>query len=118
MSKPTSELFSLAETGLNSVNFHGIDRVVLSRKKGSKLPEGTLIVDRRSPYGNPYKMSKHETRSKVVKKFATWWWRDAQKELRVQLLIDIREKNIKHLGCWCGKKEICHADILLEYLNI
>lgn len=95
-----------------------IDRVQISRRAGSELPLFTLIVDRRSPFGNKFKITKHITRLRSVAKFETWWWRDEQKDLRAQLIKVVREKNIKHLACWCKLGEKCHADILIEYLNM
>jgi hypothetical protein len=94
-------------------------RIQLSRKKGWKLPTNTVLVDRRTKYGNPHYIGfcgvcgVDHTREESVREFeamlleALW----ATKSL----LEPLRGKN---LACWCRLDQPCHADVLLRLANI
>ena len=45
------------------------ERIQLRRKKGWKMPENTVKVDRSTKYGNPFIVGKHGTRRECVIQF-------------------------------------------------
>jgi hypothetical protein len=114
-----------------------IDRVQLSRKKGMKLPKNTLIVDRRSEFGNWIKVDKQALHSyhcafptqgklfqyyvtsnlEAVNEFRKWLCKPEQKPLRAKFLRTIKIRQIEHLACWCKLDEPCHCDVWLQYLR-
>lgn len=95
-------------------------RIQLQRTKGWRIPPGTVIVDRRTKWGNPFHLQKFtDSGSKVprlmaqkcaVANFRCWidriFWKEIQAELRG-----------KNLACWCPLDMPCHADVLLEVAN-
>lgn len=113
------------------------ERIQRSRKKGSRLPEGVVIVDRTSAkWGNPFKVGESidresplwpyvadtvpggtaglaaislTTAQQVVDAYA--WWVIQQPHL---MLTVEKELGGRDLGCWCKPGAPCHADILLE----
>lgn len=106
------------------------------RLKGWTKPEGSVIVDRTSKWGNPYKISdwvdvgieREEARREAVNAFRLWldgdnWARpcdgDLQKSiaLRDKMLAEMHELRGKHLVCFCPLDEPCHADVLLRRAN-
>lgn len=97
------------------------ERIQLSRKKGWKMPPNTVIVDRRTKWGNPFTLQKKDdlsgspvpvdlARQCAVANFRNFVDRQLWKEARDEL----RGKN---LACWCPKNSPCHADVLLEIAN-
>lgn len=101
------------------------ERIQLSRRKGWRKPENTVVVSRPSKWGNPFTLEmwsdlipgKREQREMVVMQFST-------------MLIDgefegdypgtgeiVHELAGKNLACWCPIGEPCHADKLLEVAN-
>lgn len=119
-------------------------RIQLSRKKGWRKPENTVVVARPSKWGNPFKITheecdvmndsgmcwvlRHEDRPSVtihartqaearteaVNEYATF--------LRVGLLAyEVPEARAelagKNIACWCPLDQPCHADVLLELAN-
>ena len=95
-------------------------RIQLKRTRGWKMPPNTVIVDRRTKWGNPFPLQKKTFEGEVVPiliaqqcsvaNFRNWvdrtLWREAQVELRG-----------KNLACWCSLDSPCHADVLLEIAN-
>jgi hypothetical protein len=64
-------------------------------------------IDRKSKWGNPYKMQSESDRLKVIKKYTYYI-------LESKLLDDIQELEDKWLYCWCYDKP-CHGNVL-KYL--
>lgn len=92
-------------------------RIQLSRKKGWKMPENTVKVDRSNKlFGNPYKVGevcKTQLEAKIA--FFNWTWRTAE-GIAVASAAK-RELRGKNLACWCKIGSPCHADVLLEIAN-
>ena len=109
-------------------------RFVLSRAKGSRLPEGAVSVARPTRWGNPWK-------AEVVDGVG-WCCTDT----RYQLITEARDRRHAHemavaafrhsltqdpglvedaraklrgrnLACWCASDMPCHADVWLEIAN-
>lgn len=100
-------------------------RIQLSRKRGWRMPESTMKVDRSTRWGNPFRVGDtvhkgpaHSGRDEVVRDaehacqlFREWLFN--QRDAREKLL-PLRGKN---LACWCPLDGACHADVLLEIAN-
>lgn len=108
-------------------------RIQLSRRKGWRKPENTVVVSRPSIWGNPYAVarsgwwdvvrgdwvcSSHATKAnaaaEAVRRFEIamrngWHGLDS--------LSARRELAGKNLACWCPLDQPCHVDALLEIAN-
>lgn len=88
------------------------DNVYIGRK-GVVFIDSKRFPEESSTFCNPYKVGKDGDRKEVVKKYR----RHLKKLMKDEdVLEEMRELKGKNLGCWC-KPEICHGDILLEYVN-
>ncbi|MBP0492224.1 DUF4326 domain-containing protein [Roseomonas indoligenes] len=89
-------------------------RVQLSRKKGWRMPENTVKVDRTSRWGNPFRATGH-TPQQVVDHYRHWLEVNPSGRWVTQLArTELRGLN---LACWCKPGAPCHADVLLEIAN-
>ena len=118
-------------------------RIQLSRKKGWRKPENTVVVARPSKWGNPFRIvrtdcsmgglcwavalggmvvqqhidSQERARALAVHFFRSWIEEEDHHDLP-----DPAELAGKNLACWCplpapGEPDICHAAVLLELAN-
>jgi hypothetical protein len=94
------------------------ERIQLSRKKGWRKPENTVVVARPSKWGNPIKRGDLwcsvpvQSNAELVAAFRTLC---AENPGYVQAVrTELAEKN---LACWCPLDQPCHADVLLEIAN-
>lgn len=109
-------------------------RVQLSRKRGWRMPENTVKVDRTTKWGNPfvknsdgYAMDKGlavESFRMMLFKEGSWWphpmpWPKGKMPAGPLTTVEEvkRELRGKNLACWCAADEPCHADVLLEIAN-
>jgi hypothetical protein len=83
-----------------------------SRRKGARLPAGTLVVSRPTKWGNPYPLSLG--REEAVRRY-----RDDLLAGRLPVTVqDVREQlRGRDLACYCPLDEPCHADVLIELAN-
>lgn len=121
------------------------ERIQLSRKKGWRKPENTVVVARPSKYGNPFRI-KHvncsipsgglcyeirlngtlyaehldtieRARERAVELFELHIGPMGAIEFDAETLDQLRAKlRGKNLACWCPAGP-CHADVLLEIAN-
>lgn len=104
-------------------------RIQLSRKRGWKKPENTVVVSRPSKWGNPYLLHSYRFAypdgkrapfdESAARDMAI---RDFEHALAVGALPvsedDVRRELCgKNLACWCPPSKKCHADVLLEVAN-
>ena len=96
-------------------------RVRLSTKKGWKIPENTVKVDRSTRWGNPFLVIRASsgcmgrTAAQAVTEYERWLQNsDAGRMEVTSARIMLRGKN---LGCWCALDQPCHADTLLRIAN-
>jgi hypothetical protein len=101
------------------------ERVKLSRRKGWRKPENTLVVARPSRWGNPFSWASQPTRDPVAARAA------AVQQFRSMIDDDELRERVgypsddeiraslagKNLACWCPLDGPCHADVLLEIAN-
>ena len=111
-------------------------RIQLSRAKGWRKPENTVVVARPGRWGNPFTRenaiaSGYATAATwqafVVECFRDWigpsqsgrdWWQGPESERRRRIFVEgISELRGKNLACWCKPGAPCHADVLLELAN-
>lgn len=107
------------------------ERIQLSRRKGWRKPEGTVVVSRPSKWGNPYRIGEVGWNPWIPESAATaedvvlqyWldfqgdglWWEAGDRYLTAE---DVRlELGGANLGCWCRLDQPCHVDVLLELAN-
>jgi hypothetical protein len=83
-----------------------------SRKKGSHLPEGVLVVTRPTKWGNPHPLSLG--RAESVRRY-----REDLLAGRLDVTVDDvhRELRGRDLACYCPLDAPCHADVLLAIAN-
>lgn len=98
-------------------------RIQLSRKRGWKMPENTVRVDRSTRFGNPFTATDHG-RAKAIYLYRQFIAGELGTALHPYLLV--RRRKIldglaalkgKNLACSCRLSEPCHADVLLELAN-
>lgn len=86
---------------------------VINLRRVQHVPDGVVIVDRTSRWGNPYITGRDGTREEVVAKHAEYLARHPhlRKEIR-------RELRGKVLACWCDvPRQACHAATLWNIAN-
>lgn len=113
-------------------------RIQLSRAAGSRMPEGTIKIDRSGKWGNPWRIEKvgglWTVRHQAVALRATFPDEPAARHFAVTqvrqtllrpqhgglpfFLADvIAELRGRTVGCWCGLDRECHGDVYLELAN-
>jgi hypothetical protein len=116
-------------------------RIQRSRAKGWRLPEGAVIVDRTTRWGNPFLLSPvtasfPSLTSEQVARFvvvdfeqlvksgsgvAARGSRLSSPEREAVTFPDVAEIRAelagKDLACWCSLSSPCHADVLLRVAN-
>lgn len=107
------------------------ERIQLSRKRGWRMPENTVVVSRPSRWGNPWRVGDQyiPDAAEAVRRFrcavlgftsnGSFCEPQAHPDSYIGRIIadaprDLRGKN---LACWCALDEPCHADVLLELAN-
>lgn len=104
-------------------------RIQLSRKKGYRKPEGAIIVDRRSQWGNKHPVGRmcplcrivHEQQAAVAEYRRDL--NDAKYADPAKFEAWIAPLRGHDPACWCplpnpGEPDLCHAAVLLEFLRI
>lgn len=86
-------------------------RIQRQRTKGWRKPQGAVIVDRTSKWGNPFKIGDDNVpdAEAAVSKFESWCT-----EIEADELEELRGKD---LVCFCPLDQPCHADILIKWAN-
>ena len=83
-------------------------RIQRKRTKGWRLPANTVIVDRTSKWGNPFRTG--IVGVDIAAYMRLWNTRKGRATIQ-------RELRGKNLCCWCKLDQPCHADVLLEIAN-
>lgn len=104
-------------------------RVQLSRRKGWRMPENTVKVDRSTPLGNPFVVGIDGTREHCVYLYRALLSGlvcvtckaspTDQIAARKYFFDHVNETRDKNRGCWCslprpGEPDICHAAVQIE----
>ena len=94
------------------------ERIRLSRAKGWRKPENTVVIARPFRWGNPFAIGDPDqggmSRQEAVGRF-----REELLAGRLSYGVDeVRaELRGKNLACWCSLDGPCHGDVLLEFAN-
>lgn len=71
--------------------------------------DGTLVrVDRRSRWGNPFRIGRDGTRVEVIRRYAEYLL------ARPDLVVDVPRLRGHTLACWCAPAP-CHAEVLRQW---
>ena len=71
--------------------------------------DGTLVrVDRRTRWGNPFRLGRDGTRAEVIRRYADYLL------TRPDLLADLPSLRGHTLACWCAPAP-CHAEVLRNF---
>ncbi len=92
------------------------------------MPENTVKVDRSTHLGNPFIVGVHGNIDECIKMFKTLLTGyicysvdkeciDRQRRFLQYLQLHKYELWGKNLACWCKLSQVCHADVLLKFLN-
>jgi hypothetical protein len=102
-------------------------RIQLSRKRGWRMPDNTVKVDRTTKWGNPFTPRRDRDKAYCAKLFLHMcggWIAlednpspDEQIERLRWMKLHISELRGKNLACWCRLSDPCHADVLLRAAN-
>ena len=102
-------------------------RLRRSRARGATLPPGTIIVDRSTPWGNPFIVGKDGDAAYCVRLFELMLCGslamlctptiEEQKARRRYILDHIKDLRGRDLAFWCRLDKPCHADSLILMAN-
>lgn len=100
-------------------------RIQLSRKKGWRMPENTVKVDRTTKWGNPFVASRDDGAVSACRSFRIELYTHscfapipkAGRPVLISIKMIREELRGKNLACWCPLDHACHADVLLELAN-
>jgi len=109
------ELTPLLSAGIKPTQFAASEpkRIQRERRKGWRKPDGAVIVDRTSRYGNPYKVGRDATdNAEAVAMYRTYL--DGRPDLVAQIRSNLSGRD---LVCFCALTEPCHAEVLLRLAN-
>ena len=87
-------------------------RLLRSRRRGVRLPDGVVVVTRPTKWGNPYPLALG--RSQAVCRYRTDLLAGRLDITVEQVREELRGRD---LACYCPLDEPCHADVLLEIAN-
>ena len=76
----------------------------------SFVAKHSVVVDRSSPWGNPFVIGRDGDRAEVIEQYRQWLFKNPLRDAEVRYLYG------KYLVCHCAP-EPCHADVLLRYVN-
>ena len=102
---------------------------LMKRKRGQKLPEGTVYIGRPTKWGNPYKVKGEITPEIAIilykehlEQYATPYTEHYPYRKNKHML-KIHQLKGKDLACWCGEWEFgepeidCHGVVLMKMAN-
>lgn len=115
---------------VDAFGIHAPLRIQLSRRKGWRKPENTVVVARPTEWGNPYVVREFEGEWAVGMIWAdgiVWVGSEGTRDAAFKKMLSIfrslaatwpvEELRGKNLACWCKPGDWCHADVLLELAN-
>ena len=99
------------------------ERIRLSRAKGWRKPDNTVVIARPTRWGNPFAIAKSQREADetggMTREVAVSRYREELLAGRLPYSVDeVRaELRGKNLACWCSFDGPCHGDVLLEVAN-
>ena len=97
--------------------------VVKSLRRGYKPTSTSILIDRRTIFGNPFVLYNESDREKVCSEHQHWldMWLDYHQEINIgkysnkEVIENLHLLKNKDLLCWCAPKQ-CHGDYLLKLM--
>jgi Domain of unknown function (DUF4326) len=89
-----------------------VQRLQRSRRKGTRLPAGTVVVTRPTKWGNPHSLDLG--RPEAVRRYRNDLLAGRLDITVEQVRAELRGRD---LACYCPLDEPCHADVLIEIAN-
>lgn len=102
---------------VNHINNRGDDMmttVVNLRQHRNWKAEGIVLIDRRTMFGNPFRIGIHGDRDEVIDRYRKWFYGCMEVDSVFRLKVLALKEEV--LGCWCVPKK-CHGQIIADYLN-
>jgi hypothetical protein len=83
-----------------------------SRRKGTRLPEGVVVVTRPTKWGNPHALS-------LGRPEAVCQYREDLLAGRLVVTVEDAQRELRgrDLACYCPLDEPCHAEVLIAVAN-
>ena len=75
-----------------------------------------VLIDRTTPFGNPYRIGWHGTREEVIAKFEKYFYARIERDPVWKARVLAELGGGKRLGCHC-KPLPCHGDVYKDYLD-
>lgn len=88
-------------------------RIQRKRVEGLAMPSNAVYVGRPTRWGNPFVVGIDGTLPRVLFLYKNWLW--ARIEENPDFLKPLKGKD---LVCWCPLGRPCHADIILQVLEL
>jgi hypothetical protein len=79
--------------------------------KGEKYD---VYIGRPSPFGNPYKIGKGQTREEVIAAYEVYFKVKIEKNFMFKRQVEALRGKV--LGCYC-KPAPCHGDVIVKWLD-
>ena len=107
-------------------------RIQRRRTKGWRMPPDTIIVDRRTIWGNPFNSGDRAADVAAYERGVSTWpvphenlatWQEAGGStamlfvLASRLAVVLYPLHGMNLACWCRPADPCHADVLLRIVR-
>ncbi len=84
-------------------------RIVNLKHEPDAVARGAVRIDRRTRWGNPYRIGRDGTRDEVITRYRAHLWRQIRSgEIA---LADLASLDSRDLACWCHPKP-CHGTVL------
>jgi hypothetical protein len=71
-------------------------------------------IDRKTEFGNPFKMNSEAERDQVCERYKLWLWKKFKSDDGFARRLMALEG--KTLGCWCAPKR-CHGHEIVKLIN-
>ena len=84
-------------------------KVVNMRATGGRAPAGSVRIDRRTRWGNPFRLGPGMERARAIREYREWLW----DQVRTGAVgrAELAELHGRTLACWCAPLP-CHGEVL------
>lgn len=73
-----------------------------------------VYIGRGSPFGNPYKIGKGQTREEVIMAYEVYFKVKIEKNFMFKRQVEALRGKV--LGCYCSPA-LCHGNVIVKYLD-
>ena len=83
--------------------------IVNLKHEPGAIANGAVLIDRRTKWGNPFRIGRHASREQVITRYSTELWRRIHAgDISME---DLAALHGKTLACWCAPLP-CHGLVL------